>query len=49
MQYRNKKTGAVINVNAEMGGNWEPVKAPTALKAETKRTEPAKKKGSVKK
>ncbi len=48
MQYRNKKTGTVINVNAEMGGNWERI-APAAHKVETKKTEPVKKRGSVKK
>lgn len=29
MEYRNKKTGAVISTDSEItGGNWEPVKAP---------------------
>lgn len=29
MEYRHKKTGAVINTNSEMtGGNWEQVVAP---------------------
>jgi len=46
MEYRNIKTGAVINVNATMGGNWEPVK-PAAQKAGPKAA-PAKKKGSKK-
>lgn len=36
MEYRNKKTGVVINVNATMGGNWEPTTAPAAQKAEPK-------------
>ncbi len=26
MEYRNKKTGAVIDVPAEMSGDWEAVK-----------------------
>lgn len=32
MEYRNKKTGAVINTNSELtGGNWEKVVAPTPV------------------
>lgn len=27
MEYRNKKTGVVINVNSELRGDWEPVNA----------------------
>jgi len=27
MKYRNVKTGAVIDVKAELGGNWMPVEA----------------------
>lgn len=26
MEYRNKKTGVVIEVQSEMSGDWEPVK-----------------------
>lgn len=51
MEYRNKKNGAVINVDSELGGDWEPVKAPAA--PVQKETEPAKKtnrkRGTVKK
>lgn len=28
MIYRHKTTGAVIDVESTMGGDWEPVKAP---------------------
>lgn len=28
MKYRNKETGRVIDVESEMRGAWEPVKAP---------------------
>jgi hypothetical protein len=28
MKYRNVKTGAVVDVDCELGGAWEPVKAP---------------------
>ncbi len=45
MKYRNIKTGTVIEVNAVLGGNWEPVNPPE--KAKTKRQ--TAKKGSVKK
>lgn len=44
MKYRNVKTGAVIDVNAELGGNWMPVEP--KKKAETS---PAPKKKSAKK
>ena len=47
MEYRNVKTGAVIDVNSELGGDWEPVKASAAQKAE--KAEPAKKKVKAKK
>lgn len=47
MEYRNVKTGAVIDVDSELGGDWEPVKASAAQPE--KKAEPAKKKGSVKK
>lgn len=36
MKYRNEKTGAIIDVESEMGGDWKPVAAPKADKAETK-------------
>lgn len=48
MKYRNKKNGAIIDVKAELGGDWMPVEAPK--KAETKKAEkPAPKKGTSKK
>lgn len=34
MEYRNTKTGAVINVDSEIGGHWEPVKASSPAKEE---------------
>lgn len=46
MEYRNVKTGAVINVESEMGGNWVPVSAPPKKDSEKK---PAPKKRSTKK
>lgn len=46
-QYKNKKTGAVISVNSEIGGDWELIKAPAA-KAEKPAGEKPKKKGSKK-
>jgi hypothetical protein len=49
MQYRNKRTGAVIDVESKVGGDWEPVTDPAAHKTETKKTEPVKKKGPAKK
>lgn len=30
MKYRNVKTGAVVDVDSELGGAWEPVKALSA-------------------
>lgn len=47
MKYRNKKTGAVIDVESNVGGDWEPVKAPAAPK--TEKAAPAKKRGTAKK
>lgn len=47
MQYRNKKTGVVIDVDSKLGGDWEPVATPAAQKAE--KPAPVKKKGAVKK
>ena len=44
MKYRNKKTGAIIDVKAELSGDWMPVEAPK--KAEPKK---APKKGTSKK
>lgn len=49
MKYRNKKTGAVIDVESNVGGDWEPVMTRAAHKTETKRTGPVKKKGPAKK
>lgn len=47
MEYRNKKTGAVIRSDSELGGNWEPLKAPAA--PAEKKAAPEKKKGTKKK
>lgn len=33
MIYRHKTTGAVIDVESTMGGDWEPVKAPNQAHA----------------
>lgn len=43
MEYRNTKTGAVVEVNCEISGDWELVKAPSPAKTATKK--PTKKKG----
>jgi len=32
MKYRNIKTGTVIDVNADLGGNWKPVTPPEKAK-----------------
>lgn len=45
MEYRNKITGAVISVNSELRGNWEPVVKKPAAKPK----EAPKKKGTTKK
>lgn len=47
MLYRNKRTGVVIDVESELGGDWEPVKAQAAQK--TEKAAPVKKKGTTKK
>lgn len=39
MLYRNKNNGRIIDVNSEMGGAWEPVKAPATPKDETPKVE----------
>lgn len=46
MKYRNTKTGAVVEVESKIGGNWEPVEAPVPVsdKVESK-PRPAQKKG----
>lgn len=49
MKYRNKRTGAVIDVNSTLGGDWEQVKAPAVRKTTEKKTEPARRKGMTKK
>ena len=41
MLYKNTKTGAVIDVNAELSGNWMPVEAEKKAK-----TSPAPKKAT---
>lgn len=44
MEYRNKKTGVVIDVNSKLLGDWEPVKAEKpAPKKAPKKTEAKKK------
>lgn len=47
MQYRNTKTGAIVEVNSVISGKgWEPVKAPAAaVEAETKPAQRKKKAG----
>lgn len=45
MLYKNKETGRVIDVNSEMGGAWEPVKAPKAEPKAEAPTKEAPKKG----
>ena len=48
MRYRHKLTGAEIDVNSEIGGDWEPVKAPEApRKEETSAPKKGKKKDGV--
>ncbi len=50
MLYRNKNNGRIIDVKSEMGGVWEPVKAPaTPKKAETPKVEEAPKEEAPKK
>lgn len=46
-QYKHKKTGVIVSVNSEIGGDWELFEAPTA-KAEKPAEEKSKKKGSKK-
>lgn len=29
-QYKHKKTGVIVSVNSEIGGDWELIKAPAA-------------------
>lgn len=42
MQYRNKKTGAVIETPCRIsGGDWEPVKASKTTKADKEKAEAA--------
>lgn len=49
MLYRNKNNGRIIDVKSEMGGVWEPVKAPATPKAETPKVEEAPKEEAPKK
>ena len=44
MKYRNTKTGAVIDVNAELSGNWMPVEAEKKAKTLPKKKKDASKK-----
>lgn len=46
-QYKHKKTGVIVSVNSEIGGDWELIKAPAA-KAEKLAEEKPKKKVSKK-
>lgn len=46
-QYKHKKTGVIVSVNSEIGGDWEPFEAPTA-KTEKPTEEKPKKKASKK-
>lgn len=42
MQYRNKKTGAVIETPCRIsGGDWEPVKSSKTAKADKEKVEAA--------
>ena len=45
MLYRNEKTGAIIDVNSVLGGDWKPVKekAEKTSKETKKKTETRKK------
>lgn len=47
MVYRNKKTGAVVDVKSVLGGSWEPVEKKTEKKAAETGTK--EKKGKAKK
>ena len=47
MKYRNKKTGAVLDVDSKLGGDWEPVTDQAAQK--TEKAAPVKKRGTTKK
>lgn len=49
MKYRNIKTGAEIEVESEIKGNWEPVAAPKPVSVEAEKEAPVKKKGIKKK
>ena len=40
MRYRNVKTGAIVNVDSELGGLWIPVDAKKPVKAEPAPTVP---------
>lgn len=40
MRYRNAKTGAIINVDSQLGGLWVPVDAKKPIKAEPAPTAP---------
>ena len=46
-QYKHKKTGVIVSVNSEIGGDWELIKAP-ATKTEKPAEEKPKKKASKK-
>lgn len=48
MLYKNKNNGRIIDVNSQMGGAWEPVKAPATPKVEAPKEEAPKKKGTKK-
>ena len=44
MEYRNKKTGVVIDVNSELRGDWEPVNTEKPAPKKTPKKSGAKKK-----
>lgn len=51
MKFRNIKTGAVVEVESELGGDWKPVEAPVSepKEVEAPAKAPAKRKGTAKK
>lgn len=49
MQYRNTRTGAVVEVQSEISGEWEPVKAPASDTEEPDPAQTEKKKTRTKK
>lgn len=37
MQFKNKKTGVIVEIDCEATGDWEPIEAPKAPKKKTAR------------